>query len=65
MTRKSFFLSAASLAMVASLSACGSRNAGENLVQVQMSEASYQNLYGAQARGCDDVAGEGCNPVAY
>jgi predicted small lipoprotein YifL len=34
MTSKSIFLSAAALAMIASLSACGSRNAGENLVQV-------------------------------
>ena len=49
MTSKSIFLSAAALVVIASLSACGSRNAGENLVQVQMSEASYQNLYGGYA----------------
>lgn len=47
--------------MIASLSACGSRNAGETLVQVQMSEASYQNLYGAYANTCDSVAGDACN----
>lgn len=61
MTRKSFFLSAAALAMIASLSACGSRNSGESLVQVQMSEASYQNLYGAYVNTCDDTAGDACN----
>lgn len=61
MTSKSFFLSAVAFSMIASLSACGSRNAGEALVQVQMSEASYQNLYGASANTCDDVAGDACN----
>ena len=61
MTSKSIFLSAAALAMIASLSACGSRNAGENLVQVQMSEASYQNLYGGYANTCDSFAGDACN----
>ena len=39
----------------------GSRGAGETLVQVQMSEASYQNLYGAYANTCDSVAGDACN----
>ena len=61
MTSKSIFLSAAALVVIASLSACGSRNAGETLVQVQMSEASYQNLYGGYANTCDSVTGDACN----
>ncbi len=61
MTSKSFSLFAAALVVIASLSACGSRNAGETLVQVQMSEASYQNLYGGYANTCDSVAGDACN----
>ena len=59
MTRKIFSLSVA-IALVASLSACGSRNAADTTVQVQMSEASYQNLYGAYADTCDGDAGDAC-----
>ncbi|MBU2980945.1 hypothetical protein KO498_03875 [Lentibacter algarum] len=58
MTRKTLCLTAA-IALVASLSACGARKA-DTSVQVQMSEASYQNLYGAYADTCDDVAGDAC-----
>ena len=59
MTRKTLCLTAA-IALVASLSACGSRNQADTTVQVQMSEASYQNLYGAYADTCDGVAGDAC-----
>ena len=59
MTRKTLSLITA-VALVASLSACGTRDNGDNLVQVQMSEASYQNLYGAYADTCDGVAGDAC-----
>ncbi len=62
MTRKTLSLAAAVLVAASSLSGCGGRvDPSEYTVQVQMSEASYQNLYGAYAGKCDNVAGEGCN----
>ncbi len=60
MTRKTLSLSASALVLATALSGCGGGNDADTLVQVQMSEASYQNLYGAYADTCDDVAGDSC-----
>jgi len=62
MTSKSFSVFAVAIAMISSLSACSADfEADENLVQVQISEAAYHNLYGGLANNCDDVAGDACN----
>ena len=62
MTSKSFSVFAVAIAMIFSLSACSlDYAADENLVQVQISEASYHNLYGGLANTCDNVAGDACN----
>ncbi len=60
MTKKTLCLSALAVALLTSVSACSRGGGGENLVQVQMSEASYQNLYGANAVPCDPAAGQNC-----
>lgn len=63
MTRKFILSSAAALALASTLSGCGGRvDESEYLVQVPMSEASYQNLYGAYANQCANDTGAGCNP---
>jgi len=62
MTSKSFSAFAVAIAMIISLSACSADYSdNENLVQVEISEASYQNLYGSTVNTCDDVAGDACN----
>ena len=50
----------ATAALLVSLSACASPECNDCVREVTMSEASYQNLYGAYADTCDGVAGDAC-----
>ncbi|WP_298680170.1 hypothetical protein [uncultured Lentibacter sp.] len=61
MTSKLFSRFALGLALLTSLSACSlGKNPEEVLVKVEMTEASFLNLYGASETNCVDVAGNAC-----